>query len=165
MAEKTVEQLIVDLNRCLTVLSGSMAGYVADADAYTTDADKDAIGAIREVAAADRSFSHEITAIIEDLEGIPQIGGFDHRLALMNYLSYPYILDLIADHIGEEISRYTELVETCPNYPDARSFLKRVLSTYESSHQKMKDIRAKRYKSAEPEPEPAAKAEGDAAEA
>lgn len=153
MAQVSEEQIINDLNRCLTVLTGSVAEYLLESDPYITDNDKDAMGALAEIAAADKKFGREAGLLIEELEGIPQMGAFNPALAGYNYLSFPTLLDVMIEHKQQQIPMYRELIGRVPNYPDVRSFYQRVLAAHEQHLERLQSIRKSRYKSEEPEEE------------
>lgn len=151
MARPTRQQIINALNNCLTPLANSMAAYLQETEPYTTPSDKDAIGAIQEIAATDKKYEHEISEMILELEGIPQIGSVDPELAELNYLSFPYLLDVMIEHEKKEVARYKPLPALVPHYPDVKRLLQDILNTHEAHLEKLQGIRKNRYKNDEPE--------------
>lgn len=151
MARPTRQQIINALNNCLTPLANSMAAYLQETEPYTTPNDKDAVGAIQEIAASDKKFEHQLSEMILELEGIPQIGSVDPELAELNYLSFPYLLDVVIEHEKREVSRYKPLPALVPHYPDVKHLLQEILDAHEAHLEKLQGIRKNRYKSDEPE--------------
>jgi len=150
MPRPTRQQIINALNNCLTPLANSMAAYLQETEPYTTPNDKDAVAAIQEIAATDKKFEHQISEMILELEGIPQIGSVDPELAELNYLSFPYLLDVMIEHEKKEVARYKPLPSLVPHYPDVKH-LQDILNTHEAHLEKLQGIRKNRYKSDEPE--------------
>lgn len=151
MARPTRQQIINALNNCLTPLANSVAAYLLETEPYTTANDKDAMGAIQEIAASDKKFEHEISEMILELEGIPQIGSVDPEIAELNYLSFPYLLDVMIEREKKEVARYKPLPPLVPHYPDVRRLFQDILKAHEGHLEKLQGIRKNRYKSDEPE--------------
>lgn len=154
MASAQHKKLIADLNQCLSTLTHSLADYVLNSGAYVCDADKDAVGTMREIAAHDAKFAERAVRIIDDLRGISQLSVTNPDYGHLNYLSYPYLLDVMIAHRREQIEIYRGLVENVGNYADVRRLYRDVLQAHEAQLAKVEGIRQNRYKSAEPEPEP-----------
>jgi bacterioferritin (cytochrome b1) len=168
MALPTRDQIINGLNASLTTFANSLAAYLLETDPYLNDNDKDAMGAVAEIAAADQRFESAVTKLIGELDGIPQIGSVDPQLSEMNYLSFPYLLDVLIEYKKKEIARYRPIPAKVAHYPDVRALFSEILKTHEDHLAKLEGIRKNRYKSAEPGPkETRAEAEksADAAEA
>jgi bacterioferritin (cytochrome b1) len=151
MALPTRQQIINALNNCLTPFANSMAAYLLETDPYLTPNDKDAMGAVSEIAAADKKYEHAISELILELDGIPQIGSVDPELSEMNYLSFPYLLDVMIEHEQKVIDRYRPLSALVPHYPDVKRLFQSILNDHEQLLEKLKGIRKSRYKSDEPE--------------
>lgn len=153
MPHPTRDQIIHALNNCLTPFANSLAAYLLDTDPYLTDSDKDAMGALAEIAASDKKFEHRISEMILELDGIPQIGSVDPEVSEMNYLSFPYLLDVMIRYERREVERYGPLPGLVPNYPDVKRLFSDILKSHEDHLGKLEGIRKNRYKSDEPEPE------------
>lgn len=153
MASAQREQLIANLNDCLSTLTHSLADYILNSGAYVCAADKDAVGTMREIAAHDTKFAERTARLIDDLRGISQLQVTDPEYGHLNYLSYPYLLDVMIVHRREQVEIYRGLVESVGNYADVRRLYRDVLQAHEAQLAKVEGIRQNRYKSAEPEPE------------
>jgi bacterioferritin (cytochrome b1) len=177
MALPTRDQIINGLNASLTTFANSLAAYLLETDPYVTDNDKEAMGAIAELAAADKKYEDAVTKMVAELDGIPQIGSVDPQLSELNYLSFPYLLDVLIEYKRKEISRYRPIPAKVGHYPDVRALFSEILKTHEDHLAKLEGIRKNRYKSAEPAPKEkpaeeateadaeASKPEGEATEA
>jgi hypothetical protein len=150
MSHPTRPQIINALNHCLTTFANSLAAYLAETDPFLTDNDKDAMGAIAEIAASDKRFELALTGMIAELEGIPQIGSVDSELSEMNYLSFPHLLDVMIRHKKGEVARYAPLAGLVPNYPDVKRLFADILKAHQDHLTKLEGIRKARYKGDEP---------------
>lgn len=150
MSSPTRPQIINALSHCLTTFANSLAAYLQETDPFLTDNDKDAMGAIAEIAASDKRFELALSQMIMDLDGIPQIGSVDPELSEMNYLSFPHLLDVMIRHKKAEVARYTPLPNLVPNYPDVKHLLADILKAHQDHLAKLEGIRKARYKSDEP---------------
>jgi bacterioferritin (cytochrome b1) len=155
MALPTRDQIINALNSSLTTFANSLAAYLLETDPYVTDNDKDAMGAVAELAAADNKFEQAVTNMIGELDGIPQIGSVDPQLSELNYLSFPYLLDVLIEYKKKEIARYRPIPAKVAHYPDVKALFSDILKTHEDHLAKLEGIRKNRYKSAEPAPKEA----------
>ncbi len=151
MALPTREQIINALNNCLTPIANSMAAYLLETDPYLTANDKDAMGAVSEIAASDKKYENAISELILDLDGIPQIGSVNPELSEMNYLSFPYLLDVMIEHEKKIVDRYRPLAALVPHYPEVKRLFQSILKDHEQFLEKLEGIRKARYKSDEPE--------------
>jgi len=162
MASPQREQMIANLNDCLTTLTHSLGAYILTSGAYVSDADKDALGAMQEIAANEKGFADRIFRLVIELGGITQVSVTDPDYAHLNFLSYPYLLDVVADHKREQIEIYKGLLESIGNYPEVRNLYRDVLAAHESHLATVEGIRENRYKTTEPEPEPEPEAADEA---
>lgn len=147
MPALTSDDVVNTLNHCLTKLVNSTAAYVTDSTPYTTDADKDALAAMQEIATAERGHAEGISRLIEEMDGIPQTGLPDPLLAEMNYLSFPYLLDVVMKDKLREIALYEKRVAASEGHPAAKALLSAILEEHRAHLAKLKDIRERRYKS------------------
>jgi hypothetical protein len=159
MAALTQDQIVDELNGALTPFFQSLAQYLLETNPFTTDKDGEAIKAVREVAGADGKAKDEITNLIEDMEGIPQPGLADPLFAELNYLSFPYILDVLIQERRERLTDLRRRIVRCLGSGKPAELLKRLADEVEAQSKKLEDIREAKY----PRPQPAKAAEKPAA--
>lgn len=146
MAAATHDQIIDGLNYCLNKLGSSTAQYILSATPYTTDADKNAMGAIKEMAGTERELATECLALIENLEGIPSAGVANPLFAELNYLSFPYLLDILIRETEAEIPQFQKLLPGAESEPGMKPLLEKAIQARTQQLKKLKDIREKSYK-------------------
>lgn len=162
MSHPTRPQIVNALNNCLTTFANSLASYLLETDPFLTDNDKDAMGALAEISASDQRFETQLTAMIAELDGIPQIGSVNPELSEMNYLSFPHLLDVMIRYKKAEVARYAPLPNLVPNYPDVKRLFSDILKSHQDHLARLEGIRKSRYRSDEPEPAAVAGGESEA---
>lgn len=168
MATPTRAQIINALNNSLTTFANSLAAYLLDTDPYLADNDKDAMAAVNEIAASDKRLELAVSEMIVDLDGIPQIGSVDPWLSEMNYLSFPYLLDVLIEFKRKEIVRYKPVPARLSMYPEVKKLFADILKTHEDHLARLEGLRKSKYKSNESagsKPAEAPPASGEAEEA
>ncbi len=145
MADAVPEEIIQELNLCLTKLANSTATYILESNPFTSGEDKNAIAALQEMSVSDRSQMADCAALIERLEGVPRTGVADPMLAELNYLSYPYLVDVLIRDLEHEIAHYTASVKKVEAVPEVKTFLQSVLDARQAQIKKLREIRQKSY--------------------
>lgn len=167
MAKISAEQAIAELNGCFSKLSNSPAGYILSAFPYISDADKAAVGTLKEIFAAEQALALECENMIVKREGIPLSGLPNPDLAELNYLSFPYLLDALSKEMERELPFYKRRVERLAGDSEAGAFAEKLYAERQAQIAKIKGVRQGNYKSAEPaapNPEPAADPAAESAE-
>ena len=145
MTAPTHDQISEILNQSLNRSQHSVAAYILGSYPYLTDKDKDAVGAVGEVAAADAKFTDRILHEIDRLGGVPQTSGPDPMIAELNYLSYPHLLDVVIRNTEKEIPICKERIKALDEAPKAKELLDQILAEQEAHLTKLRAIREKRY--------------------
>lgn len=151
MPELTFQQLIDELNRCLTTLRNSTATYLSNSNPYVADRDKDAQRAIGEITSVEHQFADRMTALIESMDGVPQVGLTDPALAELNYLSFPFILDVLIRDKEKEVALYERRLESVGDFPKTNALLQEILEEHQTHLKKLQTIRSNRYPSGDEE--------------
>lgn len=147
MPELTFQQLINELNRCLTTLRNSTATYLSNSNPYVADRDKDAVRAIGEITSVEHQLADRMTELIESMSGVPQVGLTDPALADLNYLSFPFILDVLIRAKEKEVALYERRLGTVEDSPKVKELLQDILEEHQAHLKKLQTIRGNRYPS------------------
>lgn len=145
MTALTTDEIILVLNDCLPKLSNSMAAYILESNPYLTKVDKDATAAMAEIAKTDLASANEIVHLIKNLEGIPYVGMSDPRLAELNYLSYPLLLDAESEDKKNQLQIYEDKAEALDGSDQAKELLDKIVQDHKDQIEKLKGIRERRY--------------------
>lgn len=140
------------LNRALTRLYYSTARYLTDSFPYVGEGDKDAVNTLKEIARAESVLVDELTAKIAEADRVPRVGTCPAQRAELNYLSYPYLLDVMIADKEKEIAAFeatAAALENRADAPAAREMIGKILDTHREHLTKLRGVREKRY----PEPE------------
>jgi len=156
MIGPNIENVINELNKTLVRLHPSAAQYILETEPYLTKNDKDAMGVVAEIANSDIEHIKQLTLLIESIDGIPQTGAPAPYLSDLNYLSFPFLLDTLIRIEQSELILSEKRVENTKDHPEGNALLTKILDLKKDHIKKMQDIRQRRYKSDEPEEEPAA---------
>lgn len=146
----TPEQVTAILNRALAPLRYSTAQYITESNPYLSDADRDAMRSVQAVGQEDAELATRLIQLIERLEGIPQVGTPDPLFAELNYLSFPYLLDVLIREKGKQTEAIEERGAAVEGNELAQALLAEVLQTHETQLKKLKDLRERKYKRDEP---------------
>lgn len=158
MAVLSTDDIIGTVNQCLTRLQNSTAAYILDTNPYLSDNDQDAMKAIKAIANEEAAFCPLLERLIEKLEGIPQPGLPDPMLAELNYLSFPWLLDVMIKDKERDLVRQTKRVAQAEGFPEVKSIFEKIRDMHTEHIAKLKDIKARKYKPAEAEAAPAPEA-------
>jgi hypothetical protein len=144
MSKPSNEQLVAVLNGCLRRLVHSAAQYVSEAYPYTASSDKAAITAVREIVSSDDQLAEECTRLIaETLGGIPRTGLPNPELAETNYLSFPYLLDVIAHEIeSQELPHFEQAARSVTAPAKIVDFLNRAAAAKREHLEKIQGAKA-----------------------
>lgn len=135
------------LDRVLTGLTYSTAGYILTSNPYTTKKDDKTFALLGEIAKSDAELAVECIGVIEELDAFPQIGAPHPNLASLNYLSFPFLLEAqIEDH-----RRWTggleKMIAAANDAPRAaREMLEKVLERKRAELEKLEGHLAANYK-------------------
>lgn len=138
-------QAVVDtLNRCLTTLKNSTSRYILEANPFLSEGDKDAVAALLEIAGTEEQYADRIIRLIEKIEGIPSPGLPDAMLAELNYLSFPFLLDVVIKHKKREVALYEKRL-TGLDDAEARELLTQIAEEHKAHIKKLTDLRQSKY--------------------
>ena len=121
MSPATHQELIDTLNDLAGGLEHSAARYLVNSDPYVTDVDKDAVGAMKAIATAEGELAARLVHLIQNLDGIPSLGLVDAELLAYNYLSFPFLLDVLIGYKEKSIARVEERIGVADSRPDERN--------------------------------------------
>lgn len=149
MAKLPAEKTVAELNGIFSKLSNSPAGYILSAFPYVSDADKAAMGTLRELVAGEQALALECETLIIKREGIP-VGGLPNPdLAELNYLSFPYLLDALIKEMKRELPYYKKRAERLAGEPEAGPLAEKIAADREAQIAKLQGVRDSAYKTEE----------------
>ena len=120
-ATATTPQATLDaLNRVFMDRYHSLAEYILEASPYVAPENQRLVQRIQAVADFDRQESEHIARLIEPLGGVPRVGPYPRRLAVLNSLSIHYLCGFLADCLLGQIAAYTALLPSVSKCPEAR---------------------------------------------
>lgn len=141
----STEAAVKALNAARSRMINSISGYVLTSSPYTTEADKAVMTALKETAAAEAAFTSEIDALIDGLEGVPAAGLPNPDYAELNYLSFPYLLDVILREIEAEAALFASRAAAVKGNDGIKDLFSRLAEARRSQAKKFKEIREKNY--------------------
>ncbi len=147
VATEQTEAAIAALNLCLNKTVHSTAQYLLTTNPYTTDADKGALSIVKEIAQSDEALTTEILTLIEKLDGIPLQGGSNPAFAEWNYLSYPFLLDILIREHEIELAQLALAKASAAGQKEAEALVAKLHDSRAAQLKKLKDAREKNYKS------------------
>ena len=122
------EQVLAELNVAFRDKYHSLANYVVEARPYVHAGEEPILRLIERIAASDREAADQLAEVIEQLEGIPQVGIQDHYAAELNYLALAYLRGVLAKSMEDQGARYAEALKSMDEYPAAGEALKEILA-------------------------------------
>lgn len=163
MPAQSTDRLFRELNSQLTRLRLSVAQYILGSAPYLKDVDKEAMGAVREIAGAEEALAVEATDLIDQLDGVPQVGLSDPLFADINYSSFPYLIGVMIRWEQREVERCAAGLEAVADNAEAKGLVEKILALHEGQLAKLQDIRARRYPTPNPTDSSAGADEAEAA--
>jgi bacterioferritin (cytochrome b1) len=101
------EKILETLNSAFADRFHSMAAYILQSSSFVEKGRESEQKIIERIAASDAEIALRLADVIEELDGIPQVPAYNHRLAELNYLS----LDFVKNELRSELSRQLERCE------------------------------------------------------
>lgn len=141
-SEANLESLIDALNHALNRFAYSTASYLLETNPYTTDKDKAAVGAVTESAGIDRELAQECIDLIDELEGIPRNGIPNPEFAELNYLSYPYLLDVLIRCAADDLKLLKEAQTQVGDHEAAKGLIDKMIKAREAQSKKFTELRS-----------------------
>jgi rubrerythrin len=143
----TREQILGELNRCLTGLAHSTARYLVESNPYIGDGDKDAMNLVKESASAETAQLDKLVRLIESMEGVAQPGLCDPSLAELNYLSFPRLLEILEAAKEKEIGLYERRIEAVDGqgFDRAKEFFEATLAVHREHLAKIRHLLKVKY--------------------
>jgi bacterioferritin (cytochrome b1) len=96
------DRILTTLNAAFSAKYYSLAQYALDASPYVRPGEENLLREIKLVAACDRRLADQLSQVIEDLEGVPQLSVIDSSLAHLNYLSLQYISGVLLQGLRKQ---------------------------------------------------------------
>lgn len=152
MATITQPRTIAELNHFQMKLFFSPAGYMQDSHPYMTDRDKKTMALVGELVQAERQQYGAVVHLIEKLDGTPITGSPDPFLAELNYLSFPFLLDLLIQETAKEIADFEARLPHIEGHA-ATEAARDVIAMKTTFLKRMRDQRESAYSEDPPAPE------------
>ena len=124
MSTPVQTELIARLNELLTRSVYSPVSYFFDADPYVVEADRSLIQRLDAMRGQDDRHALMLAGVVEALGEVPEVGAFPLWYRDLNYLSVPWLAQVVLDQLTEDIERIDGCLALLPPaLPAARAAL------------------------------------------
>ena len=132
------QQLFAALNNAFSRKYNSLAQYLIDARPYIAPGQEPAFATIMETAAEDLKFADRSAAVIEQLEGVPQLAIFNPEIASLNYLALDYLVSYMRQDLEGQLAEYESALPLAAEVPTASQFLQDLIAATRRQLERLK---------------------------